>query len=328
MTPRTTTMFVTHTPKICAAAAAASACLSLSLPAGAQNVWTDSGAAAAFMDVPQLVRESIHARTNENMRSPRTDGGSIWLDLKGATSESDTSVAGASGWDTDIYGLNLGADIKRGDSFFGVVYTYANADGDSQGLAQKMSTDIDFWGVSIFGQQTFGVVSLFGAAGWMYVSGDADMGAATYDADGNIWTADLGIKGIAHLGPVSIVPYAKAELTYLQPENFHGGEPDNLRIYQFPVGVNAAWEFTAGDWTLTPAVDLAVVPTAGDTDATGKLNGAAFSTQFYNDDTFYRAGIEFSAKSEHAVFGLSYRYLDGSDGYAMHMFGARAEYVF
>ena len=31
---------------------------------------------------------------------------------------------------------------------------------------------------------------------------------------------------------------------------------------------------------------------------------------------------------EHGVFGLSYRYLDGADGYKMHSFGARAEYVF
>ena len=312
-----------HTVKISAAAAAAL----LSLPVWADS-WVTSGAAAAFMDVPQLVRESVDARTMENMRGTRTDGGSIWLDLKGATSESDTSVAGASGWDNDIYAANLGADIKRGDSFFGVVYTYANADGDSTGTAVRESTDIDFWGVSAFGQQSFGAMSIFGSVGWMYVTGDVDSAGASDDMDGNIWTADVGVKGLARFGALSIVPYAKAEMTYLAPENYQGGEPDNLRLYQFPVGVNAAWDLEAGGWTITPSLDLAVVAAAGDTDATGKMNGLRYKTAFYNDGMFYRAGIGIAARAEHAVFGLNYRYLDGEDGYKMHTFGLRAEYVF
>ena len=218
--------------KIAAAAAAALA----TVPAWA-DAWVSSGAAASYVDVTKLVRESIDARTIENMRGERADGGSIWLDVKGAVTKADKAVAGTSGWDNDVYAANLGADIKKGDSFFGVVYTYANVDGKSKGTGAPIDTDINFWGVSAFGQQTFGAMSVFGSAGWMYVTGDVSGAGAKSDMDGNIWTADIGVKGAANFGALSLGPYAKAELTYLAPENFAGGEPDNLRIYQFPVGV-------------------------------------------------------------------------------------------
>lgn len=309
--------------KIAAAAAAALA----TVPAWA-DAWVSSSAAASYVDVTKLVRESIDARMIENMRGERADGGSIWLDVKGAVTKADKAVAGTSGWDNDVYAANLGADIKKGDSFFGVVYTYANVDGKSKGTGAPIDTDIDFWGVSAFGQQTFGAMSVFGSAGWMYVTGDVSGAGAKSDMDGNIWTADIGVKGAANFGALSLVPYAKAELTYLAPENFAGGEPDNLRIYQFPVGVNAAWTLETTGWKLTPSVDLALVPTAGDTTATGKINGTPFETSFYNDSTYYRASLGISARGEHAVFGLKYRYLKGEDGYKMHSVGARAEYVF
>ena len=302
--------------------------------------WVLSGAAASFVDVSKLVRESVDERAVEHMRGTREDGGSIWLDLKGATSESDTAVGGVMGWDNDIYAVNLGADIKKGDTFFGVVYTYANSDGDSSlhtpYSSYKAQTETDFFGVTIFGEQKFGSVGIFGSLGWLHARGDvkyASAGgdlAAEIDDDmhGDVWTADIGVRGTASFGALSLVPYAKAELTYLAPDNYAFGEPDNLRFYQFPVGVNAAWTFEAAGWELTPVVDLAVIPTAGDTKAEGKYAGERYDESFYSDGTYWRAALGISARGEHGVFGLSYRYLDGADGYKMHSFGARAEYVF
>ena len=231
-------------------------------------------------------------------------------------------------------------DIKKGDTFFGVVYTYANSDGDSSlhtpYSSYKAQTETDFFGVTIFGEQKFGSVGIFGSLGWLHARGDvkyASAGgdlAAEIDDDmhGDVWTADIGVRGTASFGALSLVPYAKAELTYLAPDNYAFGEPDNLRFYQFPVGVNAAWTFEAAGWELTPVVDLAVIPTAGDTKAEGKYAGERYDESFYSDGTYWRAALGISARGEHGVFGLSYRYLDGADGYKMHSFGARAEYVF
>lgn len=302
--------------------------------------WVASGAAASFVDVSKLVRESVDERAVEHMRGTREDGGSIWLDLKGAVSESDTAVSGAMGWDNDMYAVNLGADIKKGDTFFGVVYTYANSDGDSSfsstQASYKAQAETDFFGVTIFGEQKFGAVGIFGSLGWLHARGDvkyrsagSDLPAAVDDnMHGDVWTADIGVRGEANFGSLSLVPYAKAELTYLAPDNYYQGEPDNLRIYQFPVGLNASYAFEAAGWNFVPVVDLAVIPTAGDTNATGRFNGAAYDESFYSDGTYWRAALGLAARAEHAAFGLSYRYLDGTDGYKMHSFGARAEYVF
>ena len=144
--------------------------------------WVLSGAAASFVDVSKLVRESVDERAVEHMRGTREDGGSIWLDLKGATSESDTAVGGVMGWDNDIYAVNLGADIKKGDTFFGVVYTYANSDGDSSlhtpYSSYKAQTETDFFGVTIFGEQKFGSVGIFGSLGWLHARGDVKYASA------------------------------------------------------------------------------------------------------------------------------------------------------
>ena len=61
----------------------------------------------------------------------RADGGSIWLDLKAESDEAD-AVQNNSGYENDLAVLNLGADIRLGESFFGVVYTYARADTESK----------------------------------------------------------------------------------------------------------------------------------------------------------------------------------------------------
>lgn len=112
-------------------------------------------------------------------------------------------------------------------------------------------------------------------------------------------------------GGISWVPYYSVRFTHLHNNNFQDGDAEtihfgNQNIWQFPVGVNAGYEFTCGGgWRTRTALDLAVIPTAGQRKVT--MRDATYSiSERYADSISFRGkfGIE-TTKGQHA-FGLKY----------------------
>lgn len=306
---------------IAAALPAASVC--------SASPFVSSGLAISAYETARVVRESADARMTQAVTDHnRADGGSIWLDLKSVGDEADSMLAG-NGFDNDTAVLNLGADIRMGESFFGVVYTYAKADTESRGLAARADGEADIFGITAFGQRNFGGLNLALSAGWLYVSGDADIGGPSMETNANLWTFDAAARYGFEFGNFDLVPYAKVEYTLFRPRHHGDWKLDNANIWQFPVGVNAAYDFTFADGsTLRPEIDLAVIRTAGDTEFNAEKEGLTYTETLTGEHTLYRGMMGIAWTSGKGTLHAGYRYLGGEEGRKSHLWQLQADYTF
>lgn len=121
------------------------------------------------------------------------------------------------------------------------MYTYARADTESRGVPDKADGEGDIFGISAFGQRNFGGLNLALSAGWIYMSGDSDMGGMAYETNANLWTFDAAARYGIEIGNLDVVPYAKIEYTMFRPRHHGDWSLDNANIWQFPIGLNAAY---------------------------------------------------------------------------------------
>lgn len=297
-----------------------------SLTVGA-GPFVETGLTSSTMDVTRMVRTTIDTRMMENMTVDRHDGGAVWLDLTATKSEAD-HVGKTSGYKNDIWGINLGADIKKDNSFFGVVYSYAYSEGESRNNAQHLDSEGDFFAINIFGEQRFGNFAVSANGGWMHSHGEGRTAESTI-IHSNTWTGDIGVKLALDVATVKVVPYAKIETTYIDTTKVDSGTRfDDVLVHQFPVGVNVSRVFDVGGWKVRPVVDAAFIKTGGDTSADYSYQGSVTNVQWLNDDTLYRGQIGLTAYAQNARLGLNYEYLGAGDGRAAHTLDVQAQYIF
>ena len=287
--------------------------------------FVSSGLAISAFETARTVGESADERMTQAVTdTSRADGGSIWLDLKAASDEADTMVNNA-GFENDLAVVNLGADIRLGEAFFGVVYTYARADTESRGVPNKADGEGDIFGISAFGQRNFGGLNLALSAGWIYMSGDSDMGGMAYETNANLWTFDAAARYGIEIGNLDLVPYAKIEYTMFRPRHHGDWNLDNANIWQFPIGLNAAYTFEfENGMTLRPQIDFAVIRTAGDTEIEASGAGGLFEETL----TLYRGMVGLAWTTGKGTLHAGYRYLGSEQGRESHAFQLQADYVF
>ncbi len=298
--------------------------------AQAAEPFVTSGLAISAFETARAVRESADERmTRAVTDTERADGGNIWLELKGGTDEAD-GMGRSAGFDNDLAIVNLGADIRRGDAFFGVVYTYGRADTESRGAETKADGKADLFGITAFGERNFGGLNLGVSAGWLWVEGDSKTGGAWHETNANIITFDAAARYDIVAGPLQVVPYAKVEYTLFRPRVHGNWELDNANIWQFPVGVNAAWTFKfAGGSTLHPEIDAAVIRTAGDTEFDSRdAHGRVYSETLTGSHTLYRAQAAIAWTAGKGSLKAVYRYLGSDQGRESHNYQLKAGYTF
>lgn len=122
-------------------------------------------------------------------------------------------------------------------------------------------------------------------------------------------------------GGISFVPYYGVRFTHLSNGALKAWDDDKLtsvhmsdsNIWQFPVGVNAGFEYTcAAGWKSRTMIDLAVIPTAGKrkTYFSGEEGG---SRRFANSVTYRgKVGLQLT-KGQHS-FGFMYGAAAGAHG--------------
>lgn len=289
----------------------------------------DSGLAVTAFEAARLVRESADLRMTHNATDEtRADGGSIWLDFSSVGDRADSMFSPSAGFESDLAEINLGADIRAGESFFGVVYTYARADTESRGAQIKADAQGDLFGISAFGQRGFGPLDLSAAAGWLYLSGDVDSAERRLETNANLWTFDAAARFGFKFGPVELVPYAKVEYTLWRPTR-HDLDEDNADLWQFPVGVNAAADLALSDGSvLRPQIDLAVIRSAGDTTFEAPVADERYDSTLTGTHTLYRGLLGVSWKSGKGALSAGYRYLGSRGGRDSHAWQLKADYVF
>ena len=127
-------------------ACSASLCCALaSVPSFADTHHAFAAVTAAQKDAVDLTRNATDARVRETRLFTRHDGGSVWLDLNGASSESK-AMGDDAGYKSRLGALHLGADIKTGTALFGVAYSYGRGDIDTTGLTKNLDGETEFFG--------------------------------------------------------------------------------------------------------------------------------------------------------------------------------------
>lgn len=295
----------------------------------AGDPWVQSGLTASTLDVTRMIRTAVDTRLIENMVQERTDGGAVWLDLTGTHAEVD-NLGATAGHENDIWAVHLGADIRKGDSFFGVVYTYAYSEGESRDNPVKHESEGDFFSIQVFGQQAFGNFAISANGGWMHSHGEGRVEQDSTIIHSNTWTADIAAKVRFDLAGFQFVPYVKVETTYIDTtENNSGTRIDDILLHRFPVGFNVSRSFEAGAWHLRPSLDLAVIRTAGDTEIDVDYQGVKTTGVVWTDEhTLWRSQLGLRAAYENFRLGLNYEYIGAKDGRADHTLDLQAEYVF
>lgn len=285
--------------------------------------WTESGYAATAVEVARTVRASVDTRLNAHMTQPRNDGGALWFDLA-ATHDTLDVMQADQGYESDVWAGKLGADISKGDAFFGVVYTYAYAESEAQNRPTALTSESDWFGVHAFGERRFGDFAVAGTLGWMHAHGDIESPGRVASMHTNMFTADIAARVLFDVAGVNVLPYAKVEATWLLPRHYSGYEPENALLYQFPVGVNLSRTFEWAGWSVQPVLDLAAIASAGDT----RISEQNTDMAWVGEHTLYRAQAQLTAQSEHTRLALSYGYLAAHSGRKAHTVDVRAQYVF
>ena len=198
-------------------ACSASLCCALApVPSFADTHHAFAAVTAAQKDAVDLTRDATDARVRETRLFTRHDGGSVWLDLNGASSESK-AMGDDAGYKSRLGALHLGADIKTGTALFGVAYSYGRGDIDTTGLTKNLDGETEFFGVRIYGEKTWGPLGVRGALSWLKAKGGTDTATGeSHNTDADIFTAEAGGDFLITEGVVKVLAHADAKARQFQ----------------------------------------------------------------------------------------------------------------
>ena len=290
------------------------------------------------LDASKLMNRSIDARMSIKNGLVRGEGATVWADVLATTNEAE-SLYGDAGYDVDLYGGVLGADVGLGNGkMIGAALTVGTGDGGSKGAAFDIDNDADFVGLSVYGSHRLGDFNGKIDIGWMHTTSDLSATAFGMKLDDEVkadaWTVGIGGEYLFEMGAVNIVPHVGIRWTRLNVDGYEGAfrtDDDTMNIFTAPIGVAFSGNIDAGSWKLAPVVDLAVVPSFGDDEATSKVRWGSvketIKTQVV-DDAPFQASLGIDAQNGNWTIGASYDLGVGGDERLDNAFTLRALYAF
>ena len=296
----------------------------------ATNMAALGGAFTTALDINDQVTAAVSRRTS----AQRVEGFTPWVDVFGTTNEAKRLYGNGAGYEADIYGAVLGFDYTAAcGGTLGVAFNVGQADGNSVGSGAKVDNDADFYGVSLYGAQTFGDFNVKADLGYTQVSNDLStnnvLGSYKESLDANVFTFGLGTEYLAKFGALNITPHAGIRLSRIDMDDSkYGADYDTMTVYQLPLGVAFSGTFDTNGWKLAPMVDLSVVPAFGDKDAVATYTGGIQSVTRVVDTNPIQATLGVSAQNGAWTFGLNYGLTAGSDDRLNNSFNANARYTF
>ena len=294
------------------------------------NMAVVGGAFTTALDINDQVTAAVSRRTS----AQRTEGFTPWVDVFGTTNEAKRLYGNGAGYEADIYGAVLGFDYTAAcGGTLGVAFNVGQADGNSVGSGAKVDNDADFYGVSLYGAQTFGDFNVKADLGYTQVSNDLStnniLGSYKESLDANVFTFGLGTEYLAKFGALNITPHAGIRLSRIDMDDSkYGADYDTMTVYQLPLGVAFSGNFDVNGWKLAPMVDLSVVPAFGDKDAVATYTGGIQSVTRVVDTNPIQATLGVSAQNGAWTFGLNYGLTAGGDDRMNNAFNANLRYSF
>ena len=296
----------------------------------ATNMAALGGALTTALDINDQVTAAVSRRTS----AQRVEGFTPWVDVFGTTNEAKRLYGNGAGYEADIYGAVLGFDYTAAcGGTLGVAFNVGQADGNSVGSGAKVDNDADFYGVSLYGAQTFGDFNVKADLGYTQVSNDLStnnvLGSYKESLDANVFTFGLGTEYLAKFGALNVTPHAGIRLSRIDMDDSkYGADYDAMTVYQLPLGVAFSGNFDVNGWKLAPMVDLSVVPAFGDKDAVATYTGGIQSVTRVVDTNPIQATLGVSAQNGAWTFGLNYGLTAGGDDRMNNAFNANLRYSF
>lgn len=220
------------------------------------------------------------------------------------------------GYDSDYYGLMLGADATlesdSGKWRTGAALHAGHGNTDSRGDFNSTHNDVDFWGISLYQNWSNGRVNVTGDIGYNASSNDIEqkipgwMNAGSTlkgSPDSQLITAGITGEYLISTQTIDILPHAGVRYNQLKTKDFttknthreavFTTQEETLDIWQFPVGVklNKTFDLDAG-WGLSTQADFAVITNTGDTQSATKVSAVGInasdgiSANFIDKTTF------------------------------------------
>lgn len=303
--------------------------MALAATAGVYNVALDSS---------KLMNRSLERRMTLADNFDRSNGLTVWADVFGITNQAD-SLYGDGGYDMDLYGGVLGADVEVvPGAVLGAALTVGTGDGGSKDAAIDVDNDADFFGLSVYGSHRISNCNGMIDIGWMHTK--SDLSATAFgmsigdEVKADAFTIGFGAEHLMKFGSVNVVPHVGIRWTRLDVDGYEGAfktEDDTMNIFTLPIGVAFSGNLNAGGWKLAPMVDLAVVPSFGDDEAESKVRWQGVSetvkTQVV-DDAPFQASLGINAQNGNWTIGASYDLGVGGDDRLDNAFTVRARYAF
>ena len=297
-----------------------------------------SGVYNVALDASKLMNKSVDGRMSIANGLVRGEGATVWADVLATTNEAK-SLYGDSGYDVDLYGGVLGADVGLGNGkVIGAALTVGTGDGGSKGAAFAVDNDADFVGFSVYGSHRLGDFNGKVDIGWMHTTSDLSATAFGVKLDDEVtadaWTVGIGGEYLFNVGSINIVPHVGIRWTRLDVDGYTGAfktDDDTMDVFTAPIGVAFSGNIDAAGWKLAPKVDLSIVPSFGDDEATSKVRWGnvkeTIKTQVV-DDAPFQASLGIDAQNGNWTVGAAYELGIGGDDRTDNMFKLKASYVF
>ena len=321
-----------------------------------------AGVAQATLGATNTTTEAISGRMGVGAQSgtityaDNGQGAGLWLSpvYKNHSSDGFDAEGADYGVDMDLYGLALGADYTLANGVrVGAMFNVGSGDADGNGVASGVSNDFDYYGFGVYGGYTMGALSVVADISYTAVDNDFDAstGLTTYsklEGSADSDALSVGVTGQYEFATQSmnVTPHAGLRFTKVSMDDYTvkaGGteiadfSADDMNVFSIPVGVTFASEFTSGDWSVQPSLDVTLTANAGDTDLDGDSrwlgtdNGFGEMTYGVStevlDDFTYGATLGIAAKTGGFSLGLGVNYT-GSSNTDEFGVNANARFVF
>ena len=277
-------------------------------------------------------------------------GASLWLAPMYKNQDSDSFDAeGLSyGVDMNLYGVALGADFEFMPGLTaGIMFNVGSGSADGQGnaAASSVSSDFDYYGISVYGNYKYDALSITADLGYTAVDSDIDAhtglesyGSVSTSVDSTAWTLGVTGKYTFNVGGVELAPHAGLRYSSIDLDDYSVSDiasydADTMDIFSIPVGVTIAKEFSGEAWTVKPSLNLSVQGNFGDDTSDGTVHwtgvdGLATNVSSEMMDNFtYGATLGVSAQTGSFSMGLGVNYT-GSDNVDEFGVNANARFVF
>lgn len=296
---------------------------------GALSIFTNA------YDRSSELREIVRAESSLDQQ-PR-----LWAQVMGGKTKLKGISSGAQDihTETDHYGLVIGAEGTI-DNKFSLGVALAAGSGDTDNDKVNAKDEFDYYGISIYGRTSVGVVDILGDVSATFLKSDMKMhGVANIDTDTDtaVYSAGVQAQKTFDLGWADVTPFVGMDIYHVKSDGYSAGhgirvEDADATTVEFPVGAKIAKSFeTAGGMTVAPTFSLAVVPTVADRDIDSKVKFAGASSKYnftFADDVQVRSELGVQAAKDNFRFGLNAGYGWGNEERSDLSVQARLKYLF